>query len=94
MSTNYDYLQFGSGPKNARKYWLDRKKNKARKKENGTHPCRPMEQQLLDQVWELLTSGKQPQVVGMEDGGLMLWVDVEMVQEHGGCEGWNREREI
>ena len=36
----------------------------------GTHPCRPMNQQLLDQEKELLASGKQPQSVVMEDGGV------------------------
>ena len=77
--SKYDNLQFGSEPKNARKYGLDTKQNKTQKRENGTHPCRPLDQQLLDQVWERFTSGKQPQVAGMEDGDLMLWVDVEMV---------------
>ena len=77
--SKYDYLKFGSEPKNASKYGLDTKQNKAQKRKNGTHPCRPMDQQLLDQVWGLLTSGKQPQVSGIEDGGLVLWVDVEMV---------------
>ena len=60
MSTKYDYLQFGSEPKNARKYGLDTKQDKARKRENGTHPCRPMDQQLFDQFWEFFTSGKKP----------------------------------
>ena len=72
MRTKYDYLQFGSEPKNASKYGLDTKQDKAQKRENGTHPCRPKDQQLLDQFWELFTSGKKPQVSRMEDGGLVL----------------------
>ena len=40
INTKYDYLQFGSEPKNASKYGLDTKQNKAQKRENGTHPCR------------------------------------------------------
>ena len=43
-----------------------------------------MDQQLLDQVWELFTSGKQPQVVGMDGGGVVLCGGVEMVQEQKG----------
>ena len=72
MGSKYDYLQFGSEPKKAIKYGLDSMQNKARKRENGTHPCRTKLQQLLGQVWELFTSGKLPQVSGMEDGGLVL----------------------
>ena len=38
MRTKYDYLQFGSEPRNASKYGLDTKKNKARKEEKKTYP--------------------------------------------------------
>ena len=68
--SKYDYLQFGSEPKNAWKQGLDIKQDRNKKEGKEAYPWRPMDQQLL--VWEtvLLSSEKQLQVVGMDGGGV------------------------
>ena len=66
--------------------------NRAKRERKGTYPCSLSLQQLLVQEMVLLTSKKQPQVAGMECGGVVLWIGVEMVQGFLGFKAWKRGR--
>ena len=51
-------------------------------REIGAYPWRAAKLELLDQVGEPSTLENQSQSAGMDGGGVVLWVIVQMVQEN------------
>ena len=58
--------------------------------EKCAYPCRPTNQHPLVQVSELLTSANDLPNAGMEDGGVVLGVVEQMMQEPRCLEAWIR----